>query len=398
MTDFSLFEGDPLSRIFLYFGIKAKGFSHLASRVFCVLMLTCFPTMFFAWWEGFGPSRPRPLNFFGDVAAFGQAFLGYPLFVLAEWHIGEKTRAAAHHFRHGGVLLDDGVHKLDAIHLKIERMRRSWIPETICLILGAIFSALWLYEETHNSFDTWHAIGAPGVQTPTLAGWWVALIGIPIFNFWWLRWLWKFEIWCWYLYKVSRLRLRLVATHPDLTGGLGFLSEAQASFAVAIFAFGIGIVAPLVGYKLEVEHNDLMSFAVGGPLLGFIIGAPILFTLPLMMFTKQLYRAKKRTMESYQDRAAAVALRFEEKWLGENSEKENSELFPSELSGMNNLHSVFEKIEHMRVVPFDMRSFSQLTGSTVGSLLPLVIKLANLPKPTVEFFEMIKPFLGGGGH
>lgn len=195
---------------------------------------------------------------------------------------------------------------------------------------------------------------------------------------------------------MSRLRLRLIASHPDQTGGLGFLSEAQASFAIVIFAFGVGIIAPLVGYKLEIEKASLFSFSVGGPLLGFIIGAPLLFTLPLLMFTKQLYRTKKRAIDAYQERATEAALYFEQKWL-KGCEGEDCEmLFGTTLSGMNHLRTAFHNMEEMRVVPFDLRSFTHLFGSTFGSLLPLVMKLADLPRPTKEFFEILKSLFGGG--
>jgi hypothetical protein len=397
MEEFSLFEGDPLNRLLSTIGLRSRGLGRLTCRFLLLLLVTFVPTALFALYEGFGPSQPRTLNFFGDLGAFGQAFIGYPLFIFAEWHIGQKTRSAAHHFLHSGVVLEAGLGPLHELHAKIAKLRKMILPDIVCLVLAFIFALMWLYGETHNSYDTWHAIGAPAVQKPTLAGWWVALVGIPIFNYWWLRWIWKINLWCWYLFKVSRLRLRLIASHPDSTGGLGFLSEAQSSFAVIIFAFGIGCIAPLVGYKLQIEHADLFSFAVGGPLLGFVLGAPIFFTSPLLMFTKQLFRTKKRAMEAFQDRATEASLYFEEKWLqtchGGNCEA----LVSDNLSGMRNLHAVFVHLEKMRVVPFDLRSFSQLMGSTLGSLLPLVTHIFDLPDPAKQFLEIIKPLLGSGG-
>ncbi|MFN8392494.1 MAG: hypothetical protein U0136_19530 [Bdellovibrionota bacterium] len=398
MTSFSLFEGDILSRVFLRLGIRAKGAGHIAARIVFVWLLTAVPTGLLAWYQGFTGDQPRPLNFFGDVASLGQALVGYPLFIIAEWLIGEKTRSAAEHFEHSGVLLHESLETLHELHAKIARFRHWWVPEACCAALAYIFAFGWMHEEMHNSYDTWHAIGAPAVQHPTLAGWWLVFLGVPVFNFWWIRWMLKIDMWCWYLYKVSRLRLHLLPTHPDKTGGLGFLSEAQSSFAIVIFAFGVGCVAPLVGYKLEIEHSELLSFSVGGPLIGFVVGAPLFFTLPLLMFTKQLFRAKKRVVEVYQNRATEAVEEFEEKLFDEDGTKSKDLLFSPLIGGLNNIHGLFRNIEEMRVVPFDLRSFSQLLGSTFGSLLPLVVKLADLPEPTVKFLEMLKPFLGGGGE
>lgn len=396
MEDLSLFEGDLLNRLFSRLGIRSHGGLHLVARCLVVIVVTFVPTAVLALVQGYGPGRPRTLNMFGDIAALGMAFLGYPLFIVAEWIIGEKTLSAGRHFRNSGVILPEAMEFLDGLHRRISRLRRWWVPETVCLLIAYVFSFWWLYEETHNAYDTWHAVGAPGVQRPTLAGWWLTLVGIPIFNFWWLRWIWKISLWCWYLYRISRQRLRLIASHPDRTGGLGFISEAQASFAIVIFAFGVGIIAPLVGYKLEIEKASLVSFSVGGPLLGFIIGAPAFFTLPLLMFTKQLYRSKRRAMDAYHERATEAALEFEEKWLSGCSGPDCEVLFGSYLTGMNSLHTAFRHIEEMRMVPFDLRSFGQLLGSAFGSLLPIASKLLELPEPTDKLLDILKSLLGGG--
>ena len=62
-------------------------------------------------------------------------------------------------------------------------------------------------------------------------------------NYIWMRLIWKITLWIFYLYRVSRMRLELHPTHPDLTGGIGFISEAQGRFALFILAYGISNVA-----------------------------------------------------------------------------------------------------------------------------------------------------------
>ncbi|MCO6431979.1 MAG: hypothetical protein J5J00_14060 [Deltaproteobacteria bacterium] len=394
MREFSLFEGDPLSRFFLLFGIRSRGVSAFAGRFLFLLIVTFLPTAFFCLWSGFGPGKPRALNFFADAAALSQAFLGYPMFIIAEMVIGIKTRTTAKHFSESGLVQPADLGELDNIHEKIAQIRHRLAPDLVCLFLAFACSGLWLWEEVHNSYDTWHALGAPGVQSPTLAGWWVALVGIPIFNYWWLRWIWKVSIWCYYLRRVSKLDLRLIASHPDMTGGLGFLSSTQGSFAILVFAFGIGIIAPLIGYKVDIENASLMSFSVGGPLVAFVIGAPLFFTLPLLFFTKRLSRVKKRAEDAYQDRATEAALYFEKSWLTACSGDDCSNLLGSNLSAMNNLNQAYNHIKLMRVVPFDTRSFSQLTASTFGSLLPLLPKFFDIPEPVSQIIEALKPLFG----
>ena len=104
------------------------------------------------------------------------------------------------------------------------------------------------------------------------------LLPFPLLNYWWLRWIWKIILWSYYLFRMSRFRLRLLASHPDRTGGIGFLSDVQTRFGLVILAYGITNVASTIAYKMAFEGATLGDHSVWGPLVGFVISAPLLFT------------------------------------------------------------------------------------------------------------------------
>jgi len=393
MEQFSLFEGDFLFRLCRRIGIRGTGVWYTIQQIAVVLLVTWVPGAIGCWYLGFIGDVPDRMNFFGDVATFAQAFIGLPLFLIAQNTINGKTVSAAEHFKISGAIPEEHHKELKALNAKIARLRKSAISDYIIIFIAYLCSYFWLMEEIHNGWDTWHAIGAPQTQTPTFPGWWVAMVGIPVFNYLWLRWIWKIQLWCFYLFEISKFKLRIIASHPDRTGGIGFLSDTQKSFAILIFAFGIGAIAPLVGYKIETEGASLFSFSVGGPLLGFLFGAPIFFTVPLLMFTKQLKNAKKNALEAYSDKATQAAIYFEETWLHARGEKKKELLFGDHLQGMNNLNVAYESIHRMRVVPFDMKSITHLFGSTIGSLLPLVMKIPQVPESLKPFLELLKKLL-----
>jgi hypothetical protein len=114
---------------------------------------------------------------------------------------------------------------------------------------------------------------------------------------------------------LSKFPLTLVASHPDGTGGLGFLSDVQAKFGLVILTYGISHIAATIGYKLTIEQTSATVIAVWGPMVGFIIGALLIFTVPLFMFTKQLYRAKRRALELFHEKATERALAFQQTWM-----------------------------------------------------------------------------------
>ena len=112
-----------------------------------------------------------------------------------------------------------------------------------------------------------------------------------------------------------------------------------------------------------------------------MISAPLLFTIPLFMFTKQLHRAKKRAVERYHRRAIERAVAFEQKWLEPRLHGKHDAAAEAELTGLSNLNAVYDHIRRMRVVPFDARSFLELTMQTVRSLLPFALSRHSGTQP-----------------
>lgn len=394
-TQFSLFEGDLPNRIFTWLYLPGRGVLSLMARTMVLILFTWCPLAVLSLIAGVAFGRPPRECFFYDIAAYGQFLLGLPIFVIAERTIGEKTSHAAKHFLQSGLIPADKIPGIEAIHERIAVYRKLLLPDLIALALGYLFTYLWISQELTNEFQTWHALGPPFHQRLTAPGWWEVLVCVPLLNYWWLRWVYKIGLWCWYLYHVSRVRLKLIASHPDFTGGLEFLSQAQTGFGIAIFAFGCGIVTASVGYKLAIEKAPIEVFAVWGPLVGFALFAPIFFTAPLFMFTKQLHRLKQNALEQYEKQSTLAASYFEEKWLNACPEGTCDYLLGSHLSGMANLNKAFDTIKHMRVVPLDSRSFFELVGSAVGPMLFLLPYVVDVPEPVMKVLEMLGKSIGG---
>jgi hypothetical protein len=340
-----------------------------------------------------------PTNFFADFAAYAQFLVALPLFVAAEAVIDRSTREAARQFVACGVV---GVHDmfgLCRVYTIIERLRRSWVPDVACVVIAYILSAAVLAPQFGaNPLPTWHAEGDEASRILTAAGIWEFFIALPILNYIWLRFIWKILLWIFYLYRITRLRLDLHPTHPDLTGGIGFVSEAQGRFALFILAYGISNVAATVGYEIAVLDYPWSAMPVWGPLLGFAFGAPLLFTLPLFMFTKQLARSKRRALALYRERVTEHSRRVE-RWLSGGASANAPPDEMRHLAELATLGAMFSRVENMRVVPFDLRSFGQLIGSTLGAiatLLPLLHVKGDLAT-MVEAIGKLLGHVGGGG-
>jgi hypothetical protein len=317
-----------------------------------------------------------------------QFILGLPLFVIAERVVSVHTRDAAAQFVSTGAIRTHDIGQLEKFHHTIERLRKSPVAELVCVTLAYFLSVMTILPMLDDSIRSWHAYVPDGSihEALSAAGWWEFLIALPLLKYWWLRWIWKIGLWSWYLFRLSRFHLRLVAAHPDRTGGIGFVSDVQTRFGLVILAYGVTNVASTIAYKLAFENATFALAPVWGPLVGFVLGAPLLFTVPLFMFTKQLYRAKKRALDRYHKKAIEHAIAFERKWLRPRATDKHDTAGEADLVGLNNLTAVYAHIHKMRVVPFDLRSFLELTMQTVGSLFPLLPYL-GIPEPSLKMLE-----------
>jgi hypothetical protein len=402
-TGFSLFEGDLVNRCFGALGLGPWRPLHLLGRAAVLVALTWLPTAILEVWTAHTAVHGARLtaSFFADFAAYAQFLIGLPLFVVAEAIVGLTTRSADGMFADTGVVRRADLPKLLALRARLARLRESAWPDLAALVLGCALSAAIIQTEFHHPQSaSWHTYVVNGVRRLSAPGYWEFFVALPLLNYWWLRQIWKVALWCFYLYRVSRLRLALVATHPDRTGGIGFISQVQGHFAWLILAYGVSNVAATVGYELTVEHAEIWVPPVWGPLVGFAVGAPLLFLLPLFMFTRQLYRTKRRARKFYRQRVIEQARLFEREVLPLAAAERTTMPAALDLQLMTRFSELFERCEEMRIVPFDFRSMGELFAAVIGtivSILPAQQLAKTLPQ-AVSLLRSILGFFAHGAH
>jgi hypothetical protein len=120
-----------------------------------------------------------------------------------------------------------------------EKMRcmfnQKWI-QLILLILAILVS--WCLQQDYvdigseRGVTSWAIHDKAGIVEMTMAGLWFMFISSPLFSFLVYRWVWRFIIWSLFLFHVSRLKLRLFASHTDLAAGLGLIGRGQILFGI----------------------------------------------------------------------------------------------------------------------------------------------------------------------
>ena len=217
---------------------------------------------------------------------------------------------------------------------------------------------------------------AGGHTTFTLAGWWCALVFGPILQFAFVRWAWKFFIWVYFLYRISRAKLRLAIGHPDEAGGLGFVGSLQATFGTLIFAWGLVVLADALNQITRFTPSPTLYVSVGA----FVVFAPLLFMSPLLMFTKKIYDARQEGHVHYQILLTQFTIAFEQKHLGQPVAGEEALAQMEALAGLARIETLHAHLAKMRIVPFDLVSLGHLGLSAVTPMLPLLLRVIPWPE------------------
>ncbi len=390
MAEVSFFEHDLANRVFNVLRMGSQKKHPTILRILFAFGITWLPLLLLSLLQGVAAGRSAKESFLYDFAAYGQFFIGVPLFILAEPLLGRMLDEAAEFFKHSGLVAENQLQAYEDATDSLEKYRSSMWPELVIVALSLIMSGMWIMQETSDGISTWHAlIGADGREHFTLAGLWVGFVAVPVYQFFLLRWVWKIVLWIAFLWRMSRLNLKLNVMHPDKAGGLGFLGTVQGGFGILVFAEGC-VIAATIGYKLVVSGNPATALGVWGPILGFIVVAPILFLFPLLFFTKRLFQLKEAGVYKVAAFSGLYMNAFHEKWLS------NVQPDPSTLMGTPDIQSLaamtaaYDTAHGMKIVPFDLKSVAQLLVAAAGPMLPFASRF--LPE---EVLKIISEIFGG---
>ena len=125
------------------------------------------------------------------------------------------------------------------------RLRNSLVAELLLIVLVYAVGIL-VIRRTQFALDinSWYASAAEGQLRLTYAGWWGALVAMPVVQFLCVRWFFRFFVWGRFLWQVSRIHLNLEPAHPDCTAGLHFIALTERACRMVLLGMGaVGLFA-----------------------------------------------------------------------------------------------------------------------------------------------------------
>jgi hypothetical protein len=196
----------------------------------------------------------------------------------------------------------------------------------------------------------------------------------------------RFFIWFQFLWRVSKMKLRLIATHPDRAAGIGFLGASSYAFGPILFAQG-ALLAGLIAVRVLYEGQKLMAFKLdAGGLVAFFV----LFVLgPLIVFMPHLARAKRQGLRDYGQLATRYVQGFEEKWIHKGASSEDELLDSGDIQSLADLGNSFTVVQEMRLVPFGFKDAVRLAVATAAPLIPLGLTIFSLEELVSRLIKIL---------
>jgi hypothetical protein len=179
------------------------------------------------------------------------------------------------------------------------------------------------------------------------------------------------------LWRISRLDLRLIAIHPDLACGLGFLKYAQMAFSLIAFALSSTVVA-VVGNRIAYAGQSFSTAYL--PMTGMVVFSLVILLGPLLFFTRKLIITKRAGTYDYGVLAEDYTQRFHAKWV-KHQNPENEELLgTSDIQSLADLANSYNIVRNTKPVPFDLNTVASIVVIVLIPLVPLILGVLPLEK------------------
>lgn len=384
--DFSVVLGGPLFQLFRKAHLAGDALELMTQRVIAVVALNWVPLLILSALQGLALGTKVVVPFLYDIEAQARILLFLPLLVGAELIVHQRLRPVASQFLQRGLISPQARPQFEAALASAMRLRNSVVAELAMIALVYVWLAFVWRQYSALDVATWYATPSGDGKTLSPAGYWYVAFTLPLTQFLLLRWYYRLFIWARFLWQVSRINLRLVPTHPDRLGGLGFLAGAIAAFSVLGVAHG-AFVSGWIASRIFLQGAALLDFK-------FLIAAAtvwvlLLFLSPFLFFSAQLAQASRQGERDYGPLASRYAREFDEKWVHTDAPPREPLLGTPDIQSLADLGNAYSFVKQMRVIPITRQAVIQLAGATLAPIAPLALTMMPIGEVAKLLFGIL---------
>lgn len=355
---FTLVHHDPWFHLQRRLGLAPKdGSDGVVRRALFFCLLAWLPLAVWAILTGrvFGGGTGEPM--LQHYSVHTRFLLALPALILGERVARSALKRVLPRFVQMELVGEDKVPAFKELIADIIRLRNATMPWVA--VAGVILAAA-LVPDTGIHLDelNWAKDGS-GLG---FGGWWFLLVAQPIYQLFLFSWLWRVVLLFVLFRRIVKLGLDLLPAHPDRLGGLGFIAATPRGFAP--FAFAVSCVtASKWAHDIAWHGAHVSELKLHGAIFVVLLMAVCLS--PLTVFMPPLKSARRKGIAEYGALVARHDRQVARTWLRGEAVEDRALLEAPELGPSCDIHSLYDSVRGMRILPVDK-----------SSLLPLLIPLA----------------------
>jgi len=371
---FSLVLGGPLYQLYLRTRLAKPPIDLVRRRAIALALICWLPPLLLSLFAGTAFSGVK-VPFLLDIGAHVRFLCALPLLVAAELVVQRRIPNIVRQFFDRNIIPSSDRARLEALISSVMRFRNSAFIEILLLV--AAFAGFWMWQEYPTlGGSTWYVLEASGKMHFTVAGYWYVLISLPLLRFILFRWYFRLALWYWFLWSVQRFKLHLNFLHPDLAGGLGFLSGSTNAFSPFLIAQTV-IVAGIIADEIRYAGMTLPGFKM--EIVAILLFLLLLVFTPLCFFMVQLSQAGRTAKRKYGTLASQYVDDFWNKWIAKHgASTEKQVLGTADIQSLADLANSYTVVNKMRIVPFGKNTVMRVAILTCLPLLPLTLTMIPL--------------------
>jgi hypothetical protein len=294
-----------------------------------------------------------------------RCLIAIPLLIVAEEALHRGARAIAGHFVSSGLVTPALRPEFDAVMRGIARLRDNALPWAFA-IGAAIAWAIADPPRADLEELNW-SVGADG--SIGFGGTWYAYVARPILAALILGWLWRLLLVSCWMWRVTRLPLSFVPTHPDRVAGLGFVKRLPAGFTLVTLALS-ATMASRFAHDVVYHDAPLSSFQL--PVIAYAVLWSLALMLPLFAIAPALRATRDRAHSAYSALVGEQGRLVHRRWIEGRPVDDVPLLDAPEIGPVADAAALYESVHNMQVVPIGKRTLTTI-------LLPMTLPFLVLP-------------------
>ena len=383
---FSLAIGGPLYDLYRRARLLEPPIELLERRLAAVVAVAWLPLLVLSLIDGKAVAGVR-VPFVMDFSVHARLLIALPLMVAAEPLVHRSLRLVVRQFVDRDLIAQNELARFEDIIDATVRMRNSRLVEAGLLILSTVLALSFRRDQWSIRPSLWYVdVDANGRSVLAPGGWWYTLVSLNLFRFVILRWYYRLAIWYRFLWRTSRLSLRLNPLHPDRAGGLGFLDHSVIALMPVFVAQAIAVASEIGGRVVQ----DGMIVSRFPPEL---VAIPIIFAAiaasPLAFFSPALIRAGFHGVIDYGTLSSRYVDEFRTRWMSRHATERPELLGTPDIQTLADVANAYQVANGFRLIPISPRLLLAFVGANALPFLPFLLSIVPLKELLARLVNVV---------